>query len=59
MNSRNKIATARGRWIGPGEVRPVIDRTFPLSDVAGAVRHLASGRARDKTVITVHDPHGS
>ena len=32
---------------------PVIDRTYPLSDVAEAIRHLEQGHARGKVVITV------
>jgi NADPH:quinone reductase-like Zn-dependent oxidoreductase len=34
-------------------VNPVMDRTYPLSDAADAVRRLHSGRARGKLVITV------
>ncbi|KPJ77840.1 MAG: NADPH:quinone reductase [Deltaproteobacteria bacterium SG8_13] len=36
-----------------GKVTPVIDRTFPLSEVADAIRYLAEGRARGKVVIVV------
>ncbi len=36
-----------------GKVTPVVDRTFPLSEVADAIRHLRDGRARGKVVITV------
>jgi NADPH:quinone reductase-like Zn-dependent oxidoreductase len=36
-----------------GKVTPVIDRTFPLSEVADAIRYLRDGRARGKVVITV------
>ena len=36
-----------------GKVRAVIDRTYPLSDVAEAVRYLEEGHARGKVVITV------
>ena len=39
--------------IEAGEVRPVIDRTFPLSEAADAVRYLNSGRARGKIVVGV------
>jgi len=38
------------------KVRPVIDRRYPLSEVAEAVRYLEKGHARGKVVITVeHD----
>jgi len=34
------------------KVRPVIDRRFPLSDVASAVRYVEEGHARGKVVVT-------
>ncbi len=36
-----------------GKVAPVIERRYPLSDAAEAVRYLAEGHARGKVVITV------
>lgn len=36
-----------------GKIRPVIDRTYPLSEAAEAVRYLGTGQARAKVVITV------
>jgi len=36
-----------------GKVKPVIDRRYPLSQVADAVRYLEEGHARGKVVITV------
>jgi len=39
--------------IEAGKVSPVIDRTYPLSGAAEAIRYLAEGRARGKIVITV------
>jgi NADPH:quinone reductase-like Zn-dependent oxidoreductase len=36
-----------------GKVTPVIDRTYPLSEVPEAVRYLEEGHARGKVVITV------
>ncbi|MEE9184328.1 MAG: NAD(P)-dependent alcohol dehydrogenase [Acidimicrobiia bacterium] len=43
-----------------GKVTPVIDRTYPLSEVAEAIRYLEAGQASGKIVITVWDPdHGS
>ena len=39
--------------IEEGKVTPVIDRSYPLSNVAEAIRYLEEGHARGKVVITV------
>jgi NADPH:quinone reductase-like Zn-dependent oxidoreductase len=39
--------------IEAGKITPVIDRTFPLSEVREAIRYLASGQTQGKVVITV------
>ena len=39
--------------IESGKIRPVIDRVYPLSEAATAIRRLHNGRARGKLVITV------
>jgi NADPH:quinone reductase-like Zn-dependent oxidoreductase len=39
--------------IEAGKLTPVIDRTYPLSEVPEAIRHLEAGHARGKVVITV------
>jgi NADPH:quinone reductase-like Zn-dependent oxidoreductase len=39
--------------IEAGTVSPVIDRTYPLSEVPEAIRYLEQGHARGKVVITV------
>ena len=36
-----------------GKVKPVIDRCYPFSQVADAIRYLEEGHARGKVVITV------
>ena len=36
-----------------GKVTPVVDRTYPLSEVAEAIRYLEAGHALGKIVITV------
>ena len=38
-----------------GKVKPVIDRRYPLSEVAEAFRYLEKKHARGKVVITVED----
>ena len=45
-----------GKAIESGDISPVIDRMYPLTDTATAIRHLLDGHARGKTVITVQDP---
>lgn len=36
-----------------GEIKPVIDRTYPLSDVPEAFHYILSGNAKGKIVITM------
>jgi NADPH:quinone reductase-like Zn-dependent oxidoreductase len=36
-----------------GEIKPVIDRTYPLSDVPEAFRYILGGNAKGKIVITM------
>ena len=42
-----------GKLVEAGQVTPAIDRTYPLSEVPAAIRHLQEGVARGKVVITV------
>jgi NADPH:quinone reductase-like Zn-dependent oxidoreductase len=35
------------------KVTPVLDKTYPLSQVPDAIRYLSAGHARGKVVITV------
>ena len=39
--------------IAAGRITPVIDKTFPLSEVSDAIRTLHAGKAQGKLVITV------
>ena len=39
--------------VGSGKVTPVIDRSYPLERAADAIRHLETGHARGKVVITI------
>src|SRR3954453_16283462 len=48
-----KDLTALRELIDSGQLAPVIDRSYPLSEVAVAIRYLLDGRARGKLVITV------
>ena len=36
-----------------GKLTPVVDRTYPLADVAEGLRQVEQGHARGKTVVTV------
>jgi NADPH:quinone reductase-like Zn-dependent oxidoreductase len=36
-----------------GKLRPVIDREYPLSETAEALRYTGSGQARAKVVINI------
>ena len=36
-----------------GNVKPVFDRTYPLSQIADAIRYLEQGHARGKVIIAV------
>ena len=39
-----------------GKVVPVIDRRYPLSDAAEAIRYLEEGHAQGKVVLRVETP---
>jgi NADPH:quinone reductase-like Zn-dependent oxidoreductase len=40
-------------WLEAGELTPLIDRTYPLSAAADALRYVGAGHTRGKVVITV------
>ena len=44
---------ALARLIEAGQVTPAVERTYPLADIAAAIRHLLDGRARGKVVVEV------
>jgi NADPH:quinone reductase-like Zn-dependent oxidoreductase len=48
-----KDLTILGDLMQSGKVRPVIDRTYPLSQIAEAIRYLEQGHARGKVIITI------
>jgi NADPH:quinone reductase-like Zn-dependent oxidoreductase len=45
--------TYLGRLMQSGKLTPVIDRSFPLSEVPAALAYLEQGHARGKIVVTV------
>jgi NADPH:quinone reductase-like Zn-dependent oxidoreductase len=48
-----KDLTILGDLMQSGKITPVIDRTYPLSQIAEAIRYLEQGHARGKVIITV------
>lgn len=46
----HEVATLT-RFIESGKLKPVIDRRYPLTEVAEALRYQESGDARGKLVI--------
>jgi len=51
-NSKEDLLVLK-ELIEAGKVRPVVDRTYPLSETAEAMRYLETGHARAKIVVTV------
>ncbi len=43
--------------VAEGKVKPVIDRCYPLSEAAAAVRYAGQGHARGKVIVTVEQDH--
>ncbi|MCL3861064.1 NAD(P)-dependent alcohol dehydrogenase [Actinotalea sp. K2] len=39
--------------LATGQIRPVIDRTYPLDEAADALRYVGAGHTRGKVVVTV------
>ena len=51
-NVDNKDLTVLADMMQSGKLKPVIDRTYKLSEVPEAIRYLEEGHARGKVVIT-------
>jgi NADPH:quinone reductase-like Zn-dependent oxidoreductase len=49
----NKNLTFLKELVESGKVRPVIDRTYPLSETSEAFRYMEQSHAQGKIVITV------
>ena len=50
-----KDLTFLGELITTGKLTPVIDKIYPLSEAAAAIRHVEGGHARGKVVVTLND----
>ena len=53
VSMRREDLETLAAMIDAGSVRPVMDRTYPLRDLADAMAHVGSGHARGKVAITV------
>ncbi len=53
LNERDLPEMAK--FLKTGKITPVIDRVYPLSEIAEAVRYVETGHARGKVVIAVSD----
>ena len=53
MVKPNKDLGFMKELIEAGQVKPVIDRSYPLSKAGEAMRYYGEGHARGKVVITV------
>ncbi|MFC2045822.1 NAD(P)-dependent alcohol dehydrogenase [Chloroflexota bacterium] len=53
MHKPNKDLAFMKELLEAGKVKPVIDKCYPLSEVAEALRYFGEGHARGKVVITV------
>jgi len=49
----NKDLAFMKELLEAGKVVPVIDRRYPLSEVAEALRYFGEGHAKGKVVITI------
>lgn len=52
-NSNQKDLAFIGEFLESGKVKPVIDRCYPLSETAEALRYIGEGHARGKVVISM------
>ncbi|GIH10210.1 NADPH:quinone reductase [Rhizocola hellebori] len=53
MPSKKDAIATLSKYLQSGQLTPVIDQTFPLSQTAEAIRYLSGGKARGKVVITM------
>jgi len=51
-NNREDLAEM-GRLLATGQITPLIDRSYQLSETRAALQYVAEGRARGKVIITI------
>lgn len=51
--TNQKDLVTLSEMLATGSIAPVIDRRYPLGDVPAAIRTLASGHSRGKSVIVI------
>jgi NADPH:quinone reductase-like Zn-dependent oxidoreductase len=56
---RKEDLVVLGDFMKAGDVTPVIDRRYPLSEVAAAIRYSEEGHARGKIIINLEPPHST
>ena len=52
-DANQKDLTILADMMQSGKLKPVIDRTYKLSEVPAAIAYLEEGHARGKVVITI------
>ncbi len=52
-SGKREDLVALTQLVESGQVRPIIDRTYPLAEVPEALRHYGTGHTRGKIVISV------
>jgi len=52
-DANQKDLTILADMMQSGRMKPVIDRTYKLSELPDAIRYLEQGHARGKVIITV------
>ncbi|MFF4194464.1 NAD(P)-dependent alcohol dehydrogenase [Nonomuraea sp. NPDC001831] len=52
-NPTTRLLTDLTRYVDSGAIRPVVDKVFPLDDIAAAHRSLEAGGVRGKIVVRI------
>jgi NADPH:quinone reductase-like Zn-dependent oxidoreductase len=56
VSPRSERLAALAQMCEAGEITPLVDSTYPLSQIHEALRHLEGGTAVGKIVLTITDP---